>query len=432
MPSAPKGETFRSTVVNDNFDWPSPSGHSVVLDTKSLAWQDSFAGSPNPSWKYLVRKGLPATTPASGVKYSVSWPYVSAVFETHIGSAATSNLRKRYQSYIGPPCRWLPSTLSSFPNVDTNSLNQVTARVNSLFLDRAKSAISSFQSGQDLVELHQTIESIIHPMKSLREHVTTYFTNLKKIRGKVLRQRGSSASKSASLHKALSDTYLEWTFGWNPLTSDIAAGITDLTHMRPEYTIVSAKANVRYSSSDGVYPVNGTTAYIAGHQVVTSDYTIKLKGMVSSWYNGTPPTLLQELQLLPEDFAPTAWNVLPYSFVIDYFLNIGDIINAYSFPTAALRWCNKTSRQVNRCVISYYQDSDRIKSDWTNLGWIIDQKEISSAHFDATVTAFQRQQVSASSLIPPLVFEIPPLSSKPWLNIAALIGGSKRLVTPFY
>jgi len=426
-----KGENFKAYYTQMSYNWPGPLNTVVNSNSATLKWGDSFTGVPNPSWKSQVRDGQSATTPASGVKSTVSFPYLSSVLEMSLGTMEQHNYLYRFNSFIGAPVGLMPTVLP-VDNVDTASLNQVLARVDSDFLDKAKSAISSFQSGQDIVEIHQTIESIIHPLKSLREHVASYFTNLKKVSNRISKQRGSPSKKKTSLKKALADTYLEWTFGWNPLASDIASGIVDLTHHRAAIVQIESFAKVRYHGIDGTYGADPTlTNSVAAHQINTSEYSIRLKGAVDAYYNNTPPSLLQELQLLPEDFAPTAWNVLPYSFVVDYFLNIGDIINAYSFPTAALRWVNRSDRQVSRCQIGYYFDKALIKQN-TDAGWKVLNQELSSANFDATVTLFTRSSISASDLVPPLVIHIPKPSAKPWLNIAALLAGSQRLVTPFY
>jgi hypothetical protein len=426
-----RGLPFRSDIYNINIDWPGGPVTSHSADSSTLQWADTFVGIQNPRWRAEIKNLISATTPASGRKYNVSNPYADATIEFEIGSLATSNYRSRYQSYLGPPQRWIPSSGSLIPfNVDTNSLNHVTAQVNSKFVDRVKSAISSFQSGQDIIELHQTIESIIHPMKSLRAHVSTYFRDLKKIKDRFQKMRISPAKRSVGLSKALADTYLEWTFGWNPLSADIAAGIVDLSRERLSSAAVHASGKILYKGSDGRYPVNGTTAYLTGHQVVTSEYSIRLKGSVDVYYS-KQPRLLRELQLLPEDFVPTAWNVLPYSFVCDYFLNIGDIIDAASLPSAAVRWINRTTRDTTSYVVGFSQDQDRIKSDFINLGWTVKNQELHCANFEVEIVNFNRDSMTPADLVPPLVIEIPPLSSKPWRNIVALIAGSQRLVTPF-
>jgi hypothetical protein len=394
-----------------------------------LKYTDSFNGVPNPGYKHQIRTLQSATTPASGIRWFVdSMPILSATLEV---AFHTDHNNYRFYSFLGQPIELLPSTLDR-QTVDTNSLNHVTALVNSRFLDRCKSVISSFQSGQDIIEVKQTIESIIHPLASLRKHVETYFLNLKKVKGRYQKIR-DPRGRARSLSKALSDTYLEWTFGWNPLASDIAQGIVDLGRTRFNATPVHATAKIRYfgassTSNLGVSPF----AAISCNSLVTGDYEIRLKGMVDAYYNKQPPSLLQELQLLPEDFAPTAWNVLPYSFVIDYFLNIGDIINAYSFPSAALSWCNRTQRDTTRITKGFFQNRETIVTQFPPSSWDWLNREFSGANFDVSAVSFVRDSIRAQDLIPPLVFEIPGVTQKPWLNMAALITGSKKLVCPFF
>jgi hypothetical protein len=399
-------------------------------NVRNIPFVNSFSGVENPIHKWQIRHGDSATTPASGTEVTVS--SVPILFGTfNVAFKTDYNVNWQYFSWIGQPILWLPGTLVN-NTVDTTSLNQVTASVNSLFLDRCKAAISSFQSGQDIIEIKQTIESIIHPLASLRKHVETYFLNLKKIKGRYSKIRDPKG-RARSLQKALSDTYLEWTFGWNPLAADIAQGVVDLGRTRFTATPVRASRTIRYTGSQITTSSGSASAYIASRLNVTSDYSIRLKGMVNAYYNGTPPTLQQELQLLPEDFAPTAWNVLPYSFVIDYFLNIGDIVNAYSFPSAALKWCNRSRHDTTRMVQTYYYDAARAVSEWPPASFVILGHELSGANnFDVTSTSFIRDQVVAADLIPPLVIKIPGIVEKPWRNIAALIGGSKKLVCPFF
>jgi hypothetical protein len=411
---------------------PGPVNEFTTPRTIFMKWIDSFSGIDNPYWRSAIRQQSSATTPASGKKTVVhSWPYVSAILEAQLGSFAQGNLSERYFSYLGTPTFVFPppSFPESSPPGDT--VNRVIALADSRFLDLAKSAISSFQSGQDIAELHQTIESVIHPMASLRKHVLSYFSSLRKLKTKY--KRGPLISRQVSLQKALSDTYLEWTFGWNPLAADIAQGLVDLSRTRFESTPVKASAHEDYSVVlTDLFGGQGT-CHTVGHRKITSRYSVRLKGAVNAFYS-KQPRMLQELQLLPEDFAPTAWNVLPYSFVIDYFLNIGDVIDGFSFPSAALRWCNKSTVSETIYRVEFTQD---VKSFITTLnipasGYRLLNSEISSAPLDVAVRQFARQSITASDLVPPLVIHIPPLSAKPWLNIAALINGSKRLVTPFF
>lgn len=57
-----------------------------------------------------------------------------------------------------------------------------------------------------------------------------------------------------------------------------------------------------------------------------------------------------------QEFVPTVWELIPYSFVVDYFTNIGDVVNyAYS---ANLNWVYKSAsfRQLTQIVKSQKLD----------------------------------------------------------------------------
>jgi hypothetical protein len=48
----------------------------------------------------------------------------------------------------------------------------------------------------------------------------------------------------------------------------------------------------------------------------------------------------------PSEFIPTAWELLPWSFLIDYFTNIGDILSSAVTQTAPVNFVNKTVRMI--------------------------------------------------------------------------------------
>jgi hypothetical protein len=43
-------------------------------------------------------------------------------------------------------------------------------------------------------------------------------------------------------------------------------------------------------------------------------------------------------------FVPTIWELLPLSYVADWFTNIGSTLEAYAFNTGAVSWFSKTIR----------------------------------------------------------------------------------------
>jgi len=411
-------------AFNDNATGSGPpqvisTQHSEAFGT--LKFSNTFNGDYNPRWKDLVRAQLNATTPANGVKYLVhSNPYISAIINaTNVNNGYIT----RFWSLLGSPLASLPQASDLTNGADANTQNHANARAISSFVNKAKSEISSFESGQDIAEIHQTLESIIHPMNSLRQHVLSYFSSLKKVKNKY--------KKAVSLKKALADTYLEWTFGWSPLAFDIADGIVGLSRKRFSSVPIEGSGKETYAGSW----LSGATSVVDGaygwKRQIRSQYQYKYKGVVNPYYS-KQPRVLQELQLLPEDFLPTAWDLLPYSFVSDYFTNIGDIIRSYSFPSASIRWVNQTRRDTTRTIVHYARDLDNLAnvlSPLSNWRW---SNDVSGSNFDVEYVTFIRSAVGPGTLIAPLVLNIPPLSSKPWENIAALLTGNARRLSPFY
>lgn len=58
------------------------------------------------------------------------------------------------------------------------------------------------------------------------------------------------------------------------------------------------------------------------------------------------------------DVLPTVWELIPWSFLADYFSNIGNVLAAWSFDQASLEWVNKGSKTIAQNI---YQDIRQIR-----------------------------------------------------------------------
>jgi hypothetical protein len=52
---------------------------------------------------------------------------------------------------------------------------------------------------------------------------------------------------------------------------------------------------------------------------------------------------LRVFGLSPEEFVPTVWELLPWSFLVDYFTNIGDILEAGATDTSTVAWIEQAT-----------------------------------------------------------------------------------------
>lgn len=420
------GEIYAKTQHNADFCAVTKTSHdgfisstnSVSGHSTSVQYVDSLSGSYNPGWKAQIRAGGDATTHLTGTKhtidgsreysykrdghYTIRTNFDSSKFYHEVGQAD--------YSYPNPAWNDVPASLST----------EVRNRAIRKFLDSAKSVRSSFEAGQDLGEIKQTIESFRHPLQSLKVLTTEYFETLKKAKRRY---------HGPGLHKVVSDSYLEYRFGWRPLALDIAdaySGLRDRLRMS-ETAPCHGYASGRAPISNFV----GTSTYVDDNHVTqtTSTYVVysyRIKGAIRlNLVDGKIP-VLQALQLQTlNDFAVTAWDLLPYSFVVDYFTNVGDIINALTFPFSDLTYCCGTQRLS--MVTKQTMNIVMIPPDAGAVYW--DSQALNPANATLTTTLFDRSSLSSLDLVPKARISL-PVSSRPWENIGALLSSNIKSLVP--
>lgn len=152
--------------------------------------------------------------------------------------------------------------------------------------------------------------------------------------------------------------------------------------------------------------------------VVTAKASCYIKGGVSAKASG--PTLENAAQLFgftPEEFVPTIWNLLPWSFLVDYFTNIGDVLEATFFDRSGVTWTSMTS--VTETVYSSHVRPLPLN------GW---SGSISGGSCKVTKKVMSRSEIAP--LIPTLEVSLPGSPQK-WINMAALLAQHKKLVPYF-
>jgi hypothetical protein len=397
---------------------------AAPYDHSNRSVLSSIDGTKNPFWRSQIANGQNATTIRNGTKMkNLKRDHFSYVLTTRHPNPqlVPSGLIRYEEQCSGYPN--FPPPLSPTPP-DTSVQTRVTNRCIRKFLDQAKAAMSSVEAGQDFGELKQTLESIIHPMNSLKKLTVGYFAKLKKAKRLYRRNR-------ISLHKALADSYLEYRFGWRPLAMDIGDAIVGLQtrHSRFPQVPITASASERYNGFNSVISTsNPNTVTVSGNSKSYSNYQVRYKGAVRTGsVNGTIP-IPQVLQIKTlNDFVVTAWDLVPYSWIVDYFTNIGDLINSYSFLYSNIAWGCKTVRMVSSVEIG----GCNVPSSRAPSGWIVEIERSSGGNYKCEVVKFSRSPLLSADLLPRVEFHI-PLSSRPWENIGALLASRSRSLVPLF
>lgn len=378
----------------------------------SVSWTDTVVLGDNlPNWRELLRTGNDATT-----GLSVDGRTLSIKRGTLIGT------RRNPTGPSGSSKTWTMrgdfGLSTSFNSQDPSGISETSAQNRALakFAQRTIAVNNSFQGGIFLGELAQTLHGIKHPAQGLRNLVDAYRHKAVK-----LRSVEGFRVKRIPVEKHLAELWLEHSFHWKPLFRDIQDGVSaaaELTRKnaaRPDSRPVRASDTVVSSSvtSDLGIHANGGLMWKV-HETSENRCTVIFRGAVRVESLDTISGKTKLLGFNPGSFLPTVWELVPYSFLIDYFTNVGDIVTGLSFPHASLRWSNRTI--VRESVVERWAVSNPAVYA-SNL--IYKLSSFRAPRVDATRRLISRSTYDGS-FIPSVEFEVPGSGSLKWLNIAAL------------
>jgi hypothetical protein len=310
----------------------------------------SLDGFKNPDWKAQVANHSNATTPlvADMERVDVA-PHAFIAFVTHTGpawSAVETHTNPCIHSFLGGQA------------LDHSFDEIAESYAKARFSQKLREIHQKFQGGVFLGELRETFHMLRNPLSGLRKGIELYGHLLRK------KQRGLVRAPKRRKAAILRDTWLEQSYGWTPFFSDIK-GI--LETMTTNFTFPDEYVNI---GASGTYTDRGPLIFVdqqSTHRVVwnRSRYdetkaSVRITGQVrvrpigsATVESSTVDKLkggLRRWGLTRDNFFPTVWNLLPGSFLIDYFSNVGDVIDGMSLHTGDLVWSSMTSRTTTSRV----------------------------------------------------------------------------------
>lgn len=371
-----------------------------------------------PDWKNLLSQHISVTTALQGTRYEVD------SIHGYIRLVAThgANLPPEHPDHNVDTYDWYGGLLDlGLPAAGSNtSLATAEDHASEQFLKAARNALTSFQGGTFVGELAEAIHGIRHPAESLVDFLKRHVKDAKRIRNKLV-SRGTSIRK---VNQVISDLWLERSYQWLPLCGDLESAGTALAQL-------SALEDAKVASGEGFddYALDNSFRSTAANGPFEITYVVRhheesrcrFYGQVVAFHEEDPGPfgdfLRTKLGLTLSDAAPTAWELIPFSFVADYFSNLGSMISAYSFPTAAIRWMNRGLLTRHSVLAT---DMKLTKST-SSAGEQYEYTSDNPGSYKATYVTFLRTAFSPGDLIPSFRLDVPGISSWPkWLNLAAL------------
>jgi len=378
---------------------------------------------------YWVRlnRGDGVTTTAEGLK--VSFHLVPGKFSM----SAFHNLAQLTVSEDWHGQLAVPTILFSGGSFDSSLYDRALAS----WVQKAREVQHRFQAGVFLGELRETIHLIRSPLLAYRRLTYDYVKRVKKLAHVHNVSKVSKRTKSfREFERKLSNEYLQYTFGIRPLIQDIDDAMYDLATLqtaRPPSSPVRV-LKVEKTSDPPVFHKEraGFSTYAEDTLVQKTSYekTVYLTGKVrcfipdasnSSYFDASTA-----LQVGLSDFVPTIYELIPYSFLVDYFTNLGDYLSCLTFLTATVDWCSATERSLVK------ENTDRSVTLYTGPGHSLPPSIFShitsaSGSSQAKVIVTKWRRYAVTSFVPQLHFSLPGVGSLRWLNVAALLSQSRKL-----
>lgn len=310
---------------------------TVTPDFKQRSARGEIINKPLTQWKYTARSSIDSIT--SGLSITTDW--------VNLGNLAGLPTRCRYKLrvYVNPGTRDYFGVTSSAVDALVNTIGyeylDPTEAINTaygnayqaeadlaLFLAEAGKTVSLLaQSGKRIAKIARDIKS-----GKFLKWAPKAFAAFK----------AKPASSIATGSNVFLDAWLEARYAWRPLLLDAQAAIKYLSMLskgsrqtfRGYFGEQDAEEGYTFSTSSGGYEYffNGT---------VTRD-----KGVRAGVLTEIDPGIALSRDLGFQNPLGLAWEVIPYSFVVDWFVNVSGFFAANN-PTSGIKilssWASKTS-----------------------------------------------------------------------------------------
>lgn len=422
-----KSSTSSFTARGNYYGEVMSGATSIDLDSKrKLLNVKSLDGWTNPHWRQSVKQHVQAGTimSASDIRYSAG---DHSILERYNWVQAYKPSHPKLYHSSGNFYTSIPYYNYSGTSLVTKADNEAKTK----YISAANDAIQVLQSGELIGEFAELTRQVSSPGKALRSGLGDYIRAIRNRTASFRNRRGSSYFYSRQQAQVIRDTWLEYSFGWRPLINEIDQVIdyvnekdpTSRLDIRNIQGVGRAKESVwlETTKTQRTIGIPGIKARQRGFAEVIVIYRGQA-GMA----NNAAGYVAEKVGFAPTQWLPTAWELLPYSFLLDYFANIGDMIYAFSFPTSSLRWTMKTVVKTSEGrfvdIEPLYKYNDNIQGQAPYKFYTT--KEAYGVRGASTRLKTVERGPYSGSFIPTLEFSIPGSGTK-WLNMGALFLGSR-------
>jgi len=313
---------------------PTPVGPYSYWKVKTF----SLVGSKNPAWRIKVAKHQDASS------YYTCRRVTGTGMPILTGHTTQHYKGKTYGWTVGPYC---PSNFIMCPSTDfVFPTNDYTAAADAYVRDKVRRKANDFAGTFNAVVPLAEAGDVMEVIHTFRTATAKLFHALLALK----------AGNPVRLLELASELWLTYAFGIAPLVSDIASiskaiswslrnkqtcsfhGLSD------EYTWCSSGPAATFSWFGANWKC--LPAYFYSYSARCDAGTLIRPDSANDW--NRLHRLSLDLESILRNSASTAWELTPFSWVIDYFFDIGDYLDAvfYTLPGNTTYICATTKKTV--------------------------------------------------------------------------------------
>jgi hypothetical protein len=374
-------------------------------------------GDRLPNFQSLIAEGKNATTNLTGKWESLESTNVDAFVDWSTGGV-------RYLLSFTEDATW--NVYYPGPHTTPQSVyDAAKARASARAFEAIRKAQVAVSGPTFLGELRETLQMLTRPVAGLQDMIKRYLNNVR------LRKAGGRRNQGLPNNwaKDLSNMWLEQAFGWTPLIHDIQDAMKAYHSLFDKDRVVKFSVGSRAFKDDGFWTAINSS--VAGHPFyfqrrsrmnATHEVVCRYRGAVHARAATTAQDKAARFGFTPSEFVPTAWELLPWSFLVDYFTNIGDILEASVTDTSNLAWLSRA--QVGVVEITYVSEL----GFYSGFPYTLNSFRCSPGKARYRQRSVTRDKAPDLS-VPDLKFRL-PTSPFQLLNMVALLGQTNKAVHP--
>lgn len=400
-----------------------PDPNPPQVGTDSIVCSSWREGIQNPGYKGKIASHVDATTPMTAYTESVKMEQQGIIRFSEYGN-------RHYHSDKGG---FQYSSLRTFEPL-SDSASESYAKAAADYYGQLSSLRKDISGQQALAELGKTIEFLKSPFRSgidllvqaLQKGAKVQRNNRYKAKGKGRRKAPApqpSLDGERRIARNIGGQWLEIRFGLLPLLYDIKGVMDTLKRKASGIDVRQYKA---YGQAERSKITRTEISDLYGVSLLTDKILVRKSktyfhfGYMHKILNDVDARIsaFEEGFLDIRDLPSTVWEITPFSWLVDYWINIGSIIEATFADVSNVVY-------VSKSVIDEYKQTFHVHTPRPLASRFV------VTEFSPWVASFTSRHVTRTSGpvgIPPLVLTR-PRSPIQLLNMAALLAGNLKRST---